>query len=195
MLTRRTLLTTALATGALALAPPLTARASVSIHTYRITGSLASVKLHSGAGAAILLHIARRWHYEITPLGTGEATVTGYSTDPKVPQALRRHYLAGTAIALGAAERLRPHQETVIRDILADCGDTVTWGGPPNPTHFHLTPNHSLTVIAARLDTTTHTRSRYQTPGAVADPGRPRPRRAVRPDACTTNGRDVLMGC
>lgn len=183
MTTRRTLLGATAGAGLFALLPfspavatpggggwPVDGRA---IATFRVAGSGASVALRRGEPAAVLLHVARRWHYEIGALDTGEGG--GVAGGP-----------AGTSIALhptaypaGGSERLWPHQEVIVRDILLDCEGTVAWGGdltPVNASRFYLVAgpgDSTLARIAARLDTTAQAASRGQGAGRVADPATP----------------------
>src|SRR5213593_1626209 len=88
MITRRSLLGATAGAGMLALLPATQAHAAgqtdddrsangwpidpAAIATFRVEGSTASVALRQGYAADVLLHIARRWHYEIAPLDTGE---------------------------------------------------------------------------------------------------------------------------
>ncbi|GAA2605360.1 hypothetical protein [Paractinoplanes durhamensis] len=194
MVTRRTLFGAAAGAGAITLVPGTAEAAGRStfngwridpgaITEYRIEGSRATVLLRTGAAAAVLLHVARRWHYEIAPLDTGEGGVTAFSTDRTAGAAFESAYLSGTAIALhphayplGGSETLWPHQEAIVRDILADLDGTVVWGGDLKPaklSHFHLAvgpADKTLRAVAARVDTSRPVRVRRQTAGAVADP-------------------------
>ncbi|MEU4250225.1 hypothetical protein AB0F15_22720 [Amycolatopsis sp. NPDC026612] len=186
MINRRSLLIAAAGAGTLLLVPGVPAFAEDkrptadpgAIGTHRIEGSSASVAVRSGAAAIVLLHIARRWHYEIGPLGTGEGTVSSFPS--------------GTAIALypnaypaGGTERLRPHEELIVRDILADCAGIVTWGGdldPAAPSHFRLAvgpADAALAHVAGRLDPNRPPEHRSQLPGMVADPADPARRALV----------------
>ena len=211
MITRRTLLGAAAAgAGALALAPARPAQAAdvsandwridpTAIATFRVEGSSASVALRKGAVAVVLLHVARRWHYEIAPLDTGEGGgIAGHTARRPVRAAFESNYLSGTAIALhptaypvGGSERLWPHHEAIVRDILVDCAGTVVWGGdlsPATASHFHLVAaphDRALAQVAARLDPGEHAVFTAQTAGTVADPATPdrreRARRLPRP--------------
>jgi len=198
MIKRRTLLGAAAGAGALTLVPATAARAADTsgngwridagaIATYRVEGSAASVDLRAGAVAAVLLHVARRWHYEIAPLDTGEGGgVTGYTRPGAVKAAYESNYHSGTAIALhptaypvGGSERLWPHHELIVRDILVDCEGTVVWGGdltPAKSSHFQIAvgpSDRTLARIGARLDRTRQGTTRVQSAGAVADPASP----------------------
>ncbi|GAA4466071.1 hypothetical protein [Phytohabitans houttuyneae] len=210
MISRRTLLGAAAGAGALTLVPaaPALARdtsqngwpidpAAIAVH--RIEGSAASVALRRGAAAAVLLHVARRWHYEIAPLDTGEGGgVTGHTARRAVRAPYETNYLSGTAIALhpaaypvGGSEPLWPHHELIVRDILVDCDGIVAWGGdltPAKASHFHIAAapgDRTLAHVAARLDTSRHAALRGPAAGAVGDPGTPerrdRARRLPRP--------------
>ncbi|WP_282700814.1 hypothetical protein [Streptomyces sp. CC219B] len=155
-----------------------------TIEPFRIEGSPATVRLHRDA-AAILLHVARRWHYEVVPLHSSRE-VLGYRTDRTVRAAYESNYLSGSAIALlGAGDGLWPHQEAVVRDILADCGGVVRWGADLSPTaacHFQIdvAPNAKpfTDLTKAFHDRAVH-RSGPR-PGAVQDPAAPERRAKAR---------------
>lgn len=204
MISRRRLLGAAAGAGALTLVPgaPALARDGsqngwridpTAIATYRIEGSAASVALRRGAPAAVLLHVARRWHYEIAPLDTGEGGVVGYTTRRKTRAPYETNHFSGTAIALhpeaypaGGSEPLWPHHELIVRDILVDCEGIVAWGGDLSPvkaSHFHIAVkpgDKALARVGARLDTSRHVALRGQAAGAVADPGTPERRDKAR---------------
>ncbi|WP_262285482.1 hypothetical protein [Micromonospora sp. MA102] len=212
MVTRRNLLGAAAGAGVLALTVGTPAGATISnsgtwagdvsangwriqpdaIAAFLIGGSTASVALRRGDAAAVLLHVARRWHYEIAPLDTGEGGgIAGHLTSRAVRADFESNQLSGTAVVLhptayplGGSERLWPHQEAIVRDILADCAGTVVWGGhltPAKASHFHLAArpgSSALARVAAQLDTGRQRRFRSQTAGVVADPAAP-PRRVL----------------
>ncbi|GAA3494591.1 hypothetical protein GCM10019016_016910 [Streptomyces prasinosporus] len=210
MISRRSLLRAAAGTGVLAVAAgPLTTPASAgtpgaarewtgdvsangwridpaAVAVHRVEGSAASLALRRGPAAAVLLHVARRWHYEIAPLDTGEGGVTGHTPRRAVGADFESNHFSGTAVALhptayplSGSEGLWPHQEAIVRDVLADCDGTVVWGGDLTPvkvSHFHIAArpgDRALVRAAARLDTSRHTMSRAQTAGTVADPASP----------------------
>lgn len=151
---------------------------------HRVTGSTATVALRPGITAAVLLHVARRWHYEIATLdGDRGAGITGFTTDRTVAAAFESNYLSGTALAIcpiaypvSGFEPMAPHQQAIIRDILADCEGTVAWGGdlkPVKASHFQIDVppgDPRLRRVATRLDTSRHRRGTSQTAGAVSDP-------------------------
>lgn len=214
MITRRSLLGAAGGAGLIVLLPGPPAHAAPGAITWkrrtsangwpiepeavtalRVEGSRATVGLRAGDAATVLLHVARRWHYEIAPLDTGEGGgVAGHTRDRRVRTDFESNYLSGTAIALqrtayplGGSEKPWPHQEEIVRDILLDCEGTVVWGGdlqPVKASHFHIAVrpgDDALARVAARLDTSGHTsRPRAQTAGAVADPATPARRRRAR---------------
>jgi hypothetical protein len=212
MVTRRSLLGAVAGAGVLAAAPATAAHADpagrwtrgtsdngwridpAAIATYRIEGSLASVALRKGAAAAVLLHVARRWHYEVAPLDTGEGGgVTGYTARRTVRAGYESNYFSGTAVALhptaypvGGSEWLWPHQELIVRDILVDCEGTVVWGGdltPAKASHFQIAArpgDKTLARVARRLDTSSQAEFTAQTAGNVADPATPERREKAR---------------
>ncbi|MBV7698446.1 hypothetical protein [Streptomyces sp. TRM70350] len=146
-----------------------------------------SLALRRGDAAAVLLHVAWRWHYEIAALDTGEGGgVMAHTTRRTVGADFESNHLSGTAIALhptayplNGSEGLWPHQEAIVRDILADCDGTVVWGGDLTPvklSHFHIAArpgDRTLSRTTARLGTSRPTTSRTQTAGTVADPSTP----------------------
>jgi hypothetical protein len=213
MITRRSLLGAAAGAGVLAVVPPTRAHAAArpgtwsraesangwridpaAVATYRIEGSGASVALRRGPAAAVLLHVARRWHYEIAALDTGEGGgVAGHTSHRAVGADFESNHLSGTALALhptayplGGSERLWPHHEAIVRDILVDCDGTVVWGGdltPAKVSHFHLVArpgDEALARVAARLGAGSQAQSRAGTAGAVADPATPERRAKAR---------------
>lgn len=128
--------------------------------TYGIEGSGRSVSLAGGDAATILLHVARRFHYEIDQLRDGD--VRGHRTSVKVREPYESNYLSGTAIEirphacpLGAKDGFYPLELVVIRDILAELDGVVVWGGDfstPKESHFEiaLKPGHPKVKGVAR---------------------------------------------
>ncbi|WP_158850144.1 hypothetical protein [Saccharothrix deserti] len=159
-LARRTFLTGLLAAGGLAVLEPAPAAAAGApaearpgptrfgiVETHVIEGSAASAALLSGPAATLLLHVARRFHYEIAALGPGDAVGSADGTALVIrPGAYPR----------GATGCLFPHEVAVVRDILADCGGAVRWGGDDRDTpwegHFRVDarPDTALAAAAAR---------------------------------------------
>jgi len=128
--------------------------------TFRIEGSNQTVLLADGDASAILLHVARRFHYEIDTLRDGD--VVGFAPGQPVAQPFESNYLSGTAIAirpvcypLGAHGGFYPREQIVIRDILAELGGAVSWGGDeptPKESHFQIAkaPGHPAIRAAAQ---------------------------------------------
>jgi hypothetical protein len=85
-----------------------------------VDGSDAVVALRPGPGADLLLHVARRFHYEVDALRPGDATSTGGGTIL---------ILAPARFPVGLRGGLFPAQEATVRDILRDCDGLVRWGG------------------------------------------------------------------
>ncbi|MGW4233527.1 hypothetical protein ACWEF9_30430 [Streptomyces sp. NPDC004980] len=127
---------------------------------YGIEGSGRTVRLAEGDAATILLHVARRYHYEIDQLRDGD--VRGHRTSRGVGQAYESNYLSGTAIEiraraypLGARDGLYAPELVVVRDILAELDGAVEWGGDfsvPKESHFEiaLKPGHPKVKGVAR---------------------------------------------
>ncbi|MEV4943012.1 hypothetical protein [Streptomyces zaomyceticus] len=117
-----------------------------------IEGSGRSVYLAAGDAATLLLYVARRFHYEIDQLRDGD--VLGHTTSRGISAPYESNYLSGTAITirphaypLGVRGGLYPHEQVVVRDILAELDGAVAWGGDletPKESHFEIAfkPTH-----------------------------------------------------
>lgn len=157
-----------------------------AVSRHQVEGSSAAVELRDGPVAGVLLHVARRWHYEIAPLDTGEGGgVSGHTTRRAVAAAYESNYLSGTGLCLhpsayplGGSEGLWPHHELIVRDILLDCEGTVVWGGdlsPVKPSHFHVAvgpKSPELARVAERLSPPPGA-LRAAVAGAAEDPAKP----------------------
>lgn len=157
-----------------------------AVSTHLVEGSRASVDLRDGPVATVLLHIARRWHYEIAPLDTGQGGgISGHTTSRTVAAEFESNYLSGTGLCLhpaayplGSSEELWPHHERIVRDILLDCEGTVVWGGDLDPvklSHFHIAAGpdvEALAHVAERLSPRPGI-ERTRRAGAVRDPAHP----------------------
>jgi hypothetical protein len=134
-----------------------------AIDRFAISGAGRTVALHRDA-APVLLHVARRWHYEIRPLTEGGESVTGYSPDHRTAADWESNYLSGTAVCLhphawpiGGPEGVSTREKAVVRDILADCEGLVRWGADLTPaklSHFQIDvppDSRAFTRIAARI--------------------------------------------
>lgn len=135
---------------------------------YVIEGSGQSVRLADGDASVLLLHVARRFHYEIDQLRRGD--VQGHrpsrhmqiQVQVKVQERYESNYLSGTAIAIrpdaypvGVKGGLYPQELLVVRDILTELDGAVKWGGDfgtPKESHFEiaLRPGHPRLKGVAR---------------------------------------------
>ncbi|WP_433796659.1 hypothetical protein [Actinoplanes sp. CA-252034] len=168
---RRILLGGLGAAAAVTVAPlPAVAAPPPRLTTFVVEGSDASVALLPGATATVLLHVVRRFHYEIAPVGLGDV----------------RPSRSGTALVVhphrfpaGARGGLFPHELAVVRDILADCAGTVRWGGDdrddPCEGLFRITTSPHDRVLAR-----TAGRLGGTVTGSPPDPFSPVRRRAAR---------------
>ncbi|MFD8262579.1 hypothetical protein ACFV19_27515 [Streptomyces griseoluteus] len=132
------------------------------VRSHPIEGSGLTVDVLDGAPATVLLHVARRFHYEIDNLRPKD--VTGHTTSRTVAQPYESNYLSGTAIAIrpagyptGARDGFFPQELVVVRDILADCEGVVRWGGDedvPKESHFQIDVGPTdarLKAVAAKI--------------------------------------------
>lgn len=117
-----------------------------AIWTRPVPGSPLSVPLRLGDVSTVLVHVVRRYHYEIDTLRPDE--VTGFSPPSRALRGYATNHSSGTAVAIrpgwyppGASGGLIEHHLAVVRDILAECEGVVAWGGTfptPNESHFHI---------------------------------------------------------
>lgn len=121
---------------------------------YDIEGSGQSVRLADGDASVLLLHVARRFHYEIDQLRSGD--VQGHrpshhnqvQVQIQVQERYESNYLSGTAIAIrpdaypvGVKGGLYPQELLIVRDILTELDGAVRWGGDfetPKESHFEI---------------------------------------------------------
>ncbi|GAT69153.1 putative secreted protein [Planomonospora sphaerica] len=136
-----------------------------AVGVHRVEGSNVSVPVLAGSVAVVLLHVARRFHYEIDALRSDAPDeITGHVTSRAVAQPYESNYLSGTAIAIrpggypvGVSGGFFPHETTVIRDILAECDGLVRWGGDdptPKESHFQIDVrpgDRRLRLLAGRI--------------------------------------------
>jgi hypothetical protein len=124
---------------------------------HTIEGSGATMALRSGDVATVLLHVARRYNYEIATIGLAHISQVA-GTAP-----FETNYASGTAFAirpdlypLGVKGNLFPAELLVLRDILAECDGVVRWGGDfkrsPKEGHFQIDvpPGSPRLVATAR---------------------------------------------
>jgi hypothetical protein len=125
-----------------------------------VPGTDVTTAIHIGDVEAVLVHVIRRFHYEITALAAGDAK--GFSPLARSQVDYETNHASGTAVAIlpdhyprGAAGGFFPSQLTVIRDILNDCEGVVDWGGdrrPVNESLFHIAVPPGDECLAAVAD-------------------------------------------
>ncbi len=118
------------------------------IALFRVEGTAVDVPLLKGDVATVLLHVVRRFAYEIDMLRPGD--VRGHTDRGAVAAGFESNHLSGTAIAvrplfypLGAQKGtgLSDLERVVVADILADCQGVIAWGGHAKPvkeSHFQI---------------------------------------------------------
>ncbi|MEU1037562.1 hypothetical protein [Streptomyces sp. NPDC005907] len=112
-----------------------------SVWTRPVAGTGLKVAVRIGDVQSVLVHVIRRFHYEVETLNAGD--IVGYGKPSRVLAARHEsNHASGTAVDLlpgsypvGAKGGLFPTQVDVIRDILADCEGVVAWGGDLRPAH------------------------------------------------------------
>ena len=122
------------------------ADAAGSVWTRPLVGTGSTVEIAIGDAELILLHVARRFHYEIDTLRPND--VVGFRK-PAELKGYQLNHASGSAIDIrpghypvGVRGGFFPTELEVIRDILADCEGLVRWGGDfrvPDEAHFELT--------------------------------------------------------
>lgn len=127
---------------------PLEAKADAPgvIWTRQVPGSPVSVALRIGEVTSVLVHVIRRYHYEVDTLADGE--VVGFRPAGGTLKGHATNHASGTAVAIrpgwypdGVKGGLFPHQLATVRDILEECEGVVAWGGDfrrPNESHFQI---------------------------------------------------------
>ncbi|GAA1020575.1 hypothetical protein Aple_078690 [Acrocarpospora pleiomorpha] len=116
-----------------------------SVWSRPVPGTGFEVAVAIGAAEVILVHVVRRFHYEIDSLRPGE--VLGFKS-PDTLTGYEENHASGTAIDIrpghyppGVRGGFYEHEVNVVRDILADCDGVVTWGGDfgvPDEGHFQI---------------------------------------------------------
>ncbi|MEW1694240.1 MULTISPECIES: hypothetical protein [unclassified Streptomyces] len=148
------------------------------IVTTSVPGTGLSVPLRSGDAGTLLVHVVRRFHYEIDALGRDEpGALVGWVAPSSVRDGRRpeSNQASGTAVVVrpgsyppGVRGSFTAAQERTLRDVLADAQGLVRWGGDgrrPYEGLFHLAvrPGDSrLERVAATI------RAWDGTPGAGA---------------------------
>lgn len=116
--------------------------AECSIWTREIEGTRGplTVAVRSGDVETVLMHVIRRFNYEIDQLGSKDEDPAiqgwihpGKIHDSHLPEA---NLASGTAVVIrptwyvpGARDGIDAAQKATIRDILAECEGVVRWGG------------------------------------------------------------------
>ncbi|AQS66889.1 hypothetical protein [Streptomyces pactum] len=130
---------------------------------HRIEGAgNTGVSCLGGDVATVLLHLARRYHYEVRAITPRD--ITGHTTERVLGRRYESNYLSGTAITIfpalypaGAKGNVYPQDLATIRDILAELEGLVKWGGdfdPAKESHFQIDVaprDPKLTDVAARI--------------------------------------------
>ncbi|MEU6992343.1 hypothetical protein ABZ953_16995 [Streptomyces sp. NPDC046465] len=117
-----------------------------AIWTQPVPGSPLALPLRLGDVSTVLIHVVRRYHYEIDTLRPDE--VTGFTPPSRALRGHSTNHSSGTALAIrpgwyppGVRGGLIEHHVAVVRDILAECRGVVAWGGTfptPDESHFHI---------------------------------------------------------
>lgn len=109
------------------------------IVTRDVPGTGLSVEVRSGEAEALLVHVVRRFHYEVDALDRDEpGALVGWVPPASVRDSRRpeSNQASGTAVVIrpgsypaGARGAFTAGQLLVLRDILADTEGVVRWGG------------------------------------------------------------------
>lgn len=132
------------------------------IWTRPLPGTGGEVQLCAGDVEAVLVRVARRFHYEVHPLEAGD--VTGFRPVRRTTRGAEKNHASGTAIDIlprsfphGVRDSLTGPQVAAIREIVRDCDGVVAWGGEavtPAPSHFEIRvrpDDPRLATLAARI--------------------------------------------
>ncbi|WP_086563197.1 twin-arginine translocation signal domain-containing protein [Streptomyces africanus] len=160
------------------------------IYTRPVPGTpVEGVQVRMGDVETVLVHVIRRFHYEIDELRRGD--LTGWRHPSKVRKGLAEsNQASGTAVQIrpgsypsGIRGGFFPQQEAVIRDILAECDGVVRWGGDdkrPDEALFYIDAAPGDSRLAQTAEKIRHW---DWTPGAGAgsgaDPLQPSRKRAA----------------
>ncbi|MFH8257039.1 hypothetical protein [Streptomyces roseolus] len=130
------------------------------VWTRPVAGAGLSVPVWIGDVEAVMLHVVRRFHYEVQELA--EEDLEGWRPAAQVRRRLPESNLAsGTAVRIrpgaGAKGSLFPLQIDTVRSILTDCAGVVRWGGDDRPVDeslFYIAvgpQDRRLADLAARI--------------------------------------------
>ncbi|MEU2238286.1 hypothetical protein ABZ572_02645 [Streptomyces sp. NPDC018338] len=158
------------------------------IVTCTVPGNGLTVALRRGDPTTVLIHVIRRFHYEVDALGKdGEPDTLAGWTAPSAVRDSRRpesNLASGTAVVIrpgsypaGVRDGFTTGQQLTIRDILLEVEGVVRWGGDDRRPHeglFYLAvpPGDTrLAKVAAKIS------AWAETPGvgagALSDPADP----------------------
>lgn len=106
-----------------------------SIYTRPVPGTPVSVPMRIGDVEIVLVHVIRRFHYEIDALDRGD--VVGWRPPDRVAkERAESNQASGTAVQIrpghyppGARGGFYPQEQLALRDVLAELGGVVRWGG------------------------------------------------------------------
>jgi hypothetical protein len=135
---------------------------------HAVEGSDVTVRLLAGDVATVLLHIVRRFSYEVDELEPTAANepseLVGHTAVGSVAADFESNHFSGTAVGIRptlypirANGGFFPHDLVVIRDVLADCEGVVRWGGDMDPvkeSHFQIDVrpgNAGLARVASKI--------------------------------------------
>ncbi|GHF31751.1 M15 family metallopeptidase [Amycolatopsis bartoniae] len=141
--------------------PMQTAADSGLIRTRPVAGSGVTVAVRVGAVETVLVHVIRRFHYEIGTLQPGE--VAGFQAPGPALTGYRNNHASGTAIDIrpgwypAGSRTVSGRDLEVIRAVLAECAGVVAWGGDlpvPDEAHFQIdvaSTDPRLPEVAGRI--------------------------------------------
>lgn len=137
---------------------------SIGVVSYYAPNTSILIPVRSGDVATVLMYVAGRFNAEVEALRSGQVWGYDYRKNVNNPSVWSNH-ASGTAIDLnsalhpnGAKNTFSAAKVSVIRNILAVCGDVIYWGGDYSGTtdemHFEIDvpPGDSrLTALASRI--------------------------------------------
>ncbi|MGW2885814.1 hypothetical protein ACWDDN_10755 [Streptomyces griseoruber] len=150
---------------------------------------LAGIAIRMGEVETLLVHVVRRFHYEIDELRKGD--VVGWRSPGSVRKGLpESNQASGTAVQIrpdhypsGARGGFFPQQNLAIRDILTDLDGVVRWGGDdrkPDESLFYIAvspTDERLVKVANKIRTWNYTPGKGS--GVIIDPLQPKRRAAA----------------